>query len=237
MRRKSLTASIVAFVLLLSSYQSHAQKRAVEAGYRGSRYSFRDYHPKTIGKLGELPPTVLAELVSHLKSRLGERFYGALEFSWGEMIDLDELYRVEPYWKREEVGSYDLTFYFSDQKKGLKAFYSKIVLDARGHAIEEINLPDLANYPEKANLISVAQAMKIAADNGFVGSSKWPDFEYNEENESFAWVIHDGQEVKQKGVCPSSDDVFMIGHGPYRRIFIEAHTGRVLKTDCYSIVF
>jgi hypothetical protein len=234
MKRNLIRISTLLFIWSVFTFSSFGQEWNVDAGYRGSRYSFREYRPKTIRQLDEIPPPVLSRLITHLKGRLGERFYSKLKFGWGEVINLDELYRIEPYWKQERVGSYDLVFYFSDRRKGLKAFHSKIVLDGDGSVIDEINLPDIANQPQKANLISVDEAMRIAARNNFVGSKIWPSFEYNAETDSFAWVIHDSEPVTQKGICPSEN--IPIGHGPYRIISIEAHTGRILKKDCYSFL-
>ena len=231
----------VLLLSLLFSYgaiiPSHAQKGNVDAGYRGSRYSFREYRPVTINRLNDLPPVVSSHLETHLKQRLGTHFYSRLRFDWGESINLDDLYRTEPYWKTQKVGAYDLVFHFSDESKGLKAFYSKLLLDANGAVVDEINLPNLVSAPEKANLISVKEALRIAQKD-FAVQKIWPTFDYHRETDSFVWIIEDSEPVSQKGVCRSEDGLLslvLIGHGPYRRIFIEAHTGRILKRDCYSI--
>lgn len=233
--------SRIALVALLFSFSvtipSDAQERSVDAGYRGSRYSFRVYRPVTIRRLNELPSPVLSKLEAHLKERLGAKFYARLRFDWGDSINLDDLYRTEPYWKTEKVGAYDLVFHFSDESKGLKAFYSKLLLDANGVVMDEINLPDVANAPLKAKLIPAKQALKIAAQDNVEGRQIWPTFDYYRETDSFVWIIEDSEPVTKKGVCPSEDplvSLIQIGNGPYRRVFIEAHTGRILKRDCHS---
>ena len=235
-----IRALALLLVWLSVTAPAQEQKRDVEAGYRGSRYSFREYRPKTFRQLKELPPEVLANLSRHLEQRLGTQFYTKLEFSWGEAIDLNELHSVEPYWRNERVGSYDLVFSFSDRAKGLKAFYSKVVLDARGDIVEEINLPDIASQPQKMNLIPSTEALRIAAQTNFVGKKIWPSFDYYADTDSFVWIIEDSDPVTEKGACPSESDSFMsllsIGFGgPYRRLFIEAHSGHILKHDCYRI--
>jgi hypothetical protein len=219
---------------------SYAQERTVEAGYRGARYSFQVYKPVTIHQLNVLPANVVAKLTAYLKQRLGTQFYHRLKFDEGEAINLEELYRTEPTWKAEKVGSYDLVFHFSDEPNGLKAFYSKLLLDANGVVMEEINLPQIAGAPLKAKLISVKQALKIATQDGFVGQHLSPDFDYYANTDSFAWVIEDSEAITKPGICPSEvgpQSLPEVGHALYRRVFIEAHTGRILKRECYSFGF
>jgi hypothetical protein len=178
---------------------AHAQRRTVEAGYQGSRYSFRVYRPVTIHRLNELPSVVSSKLEVHLKQRLGVEFYSKLKFDWGDAINLDDLYRTEPYWKKEKVGAYDLVFHFSDESKGLKAFYCKLLLDANGDVMDELHLPAVASEPLKAKLIPAKQALEIASKNDFVGPHIWPTFDYYVETDSFVWIIEDSQPVTKKG--------------------------------------
>lgn len=66
-------ASITCIALLALSFSfgptitSYAQERTVDAGFRGTRYSFQIYKPFTIHQLNELPPIVLSKLTAHLK--------------------------------------------------------------------------------------------------------------------------------------------------------------------------
>src|SRR5947209_10327864 len=133
-------SAILILLVTFFLYPALGQRRAVDAGYRGDRYSFREYRPENIDHLNQLSPRILAKLIAHLKSRLGEQFYYKLNFAWGKKIDLTILYRAEPHWKNEKVGSDDLIFYFLEGKKGLRAFYSKIVVDLDGGGVVEIIL-------------------------------------------------------------------------------------------------
>ena len=218
-------SAILILLLMFFVYPAFGQKHSVDAGYRGDRYSFREYRPENINHLSQLPPGVLVKLIAHLKSRLSERFYYKLNFAWGKKIDLNELYRVEPSWKKNQVGSYDLTFYFSDRRKGLKAFYSKIVLDADGGVVEEISLPNIALYLQKAEIIPLNRAIALAEKNGFPRKRMSFDFEYNKELDSFTWIISDNQPVE----ADNQVEYAPIGLGTYRTIAIDATSGSVIK--------
>jgi len=200
---KQISIGIFTLILIigLSNYDIRAQCGGVDSGYRGSSYWFREYKEKYINKLSEIPQPALSKIVGHLKERLGEQFYKKLKFDGGDVIDLNELHRVEPYWKDQVVGTYVLLFYFSDKRKGLKAFYSKAIFDAEGKVVEEINYPVISNAPQKAKFIPVTDAMKIAYKNDFIGKHITPYFEYLPEFDSFAWEIHDGSEGTQDEKC------------------------------------
>jgi hypothetical protein len=212
-------------------------QRPVESGYQGSSYLFHSYRPGIIKKLNEVPSAVRAQLKSHLKERLGKSFYSKLEFDWGEKVDLAKLYEVEPYWKSERVATYSLIFHFSEKNKGLKAFYCRIGLDETGQVISEINLPKISEQPRKAKLIPSRDALVIASRNGFNPQSH-PRLDYNDDTDSLVWIIDDGDAKLTEKLCHENAliAIIAIGQGPIGRIYIEAHTGRVLKTDCYRII-
>jgi len=209
-------------------------QRLVDSGFRGSSYSFHSYRPRTIRGLEEIPATVISTLNSHLKDRLGEKFFSKLKFDWGEKVDLVELYKVEPYWKDWKVATYSVVFHFSDKSKGLKAFYCHIGLDEAGQVLDEINLPKISEQPQKAKILPVKNAIDIAGGVGFNPRST-PDFEYNEETDSFVWIFHDGTPRLTEKIC-TENSFLPFGQGPIARLIIEARTGKILKTNCYRIL-
>jgi hypothetical protein len=232
--RLTLLALIVIDLFVLTPH-SYAQKDGIDAGYRGARYSFRQYSPKDIRKLNEIRNPILSLMISQMKNRLGKHFYHRVRFDWGEAIDLNELYRVEPYWKTEDVGNYDLVFHFSDRSKGLKSFYFKILFDAEGK-IMDMSLPELNAQPQKSNLISVKQATAVALKANFLSQNVSAFFDYDRSAGSFIWIITDRAAVTERGICKNGEDMVLNGHGPWRQIIIEAHTGRILKKHCYNFL-
>ena len=214
-------------------------QRPVESGYRGLSYSFRTYRPQIITKLSEIPMTLKNQLMAHLIQRLGKDFYSKLKFDWCEKVNLNDLYSVEPIWGHEDIAAYTLIFHVSDKPRGLKSFYCRIGLDENGQVVNEINLPKISEQPQKAELISSRKALEIAQRNGFDRKSS-PHFDYKSATDSFVWVFRDGNPDLTKQICRENtsdlSNLLAIGSGPYGEIQIEAHTGRVLKIDCYRIV-
>jgi len=209
-------------------------QRLVDSGYRGSDYSFQSYRPSIVKRLDELPSAVIAHLKAHLKDRVGSNFYSKLKFDWGQRVDLDELYKIEPYWKTRKIAKYNLIFHFSKKTKGLKAFYCRIGLDESGGIVDEINLPKISEAPNKAKLITLRKAIEIANSNGFTPNA-YAEFSYYNETDSFVWILHDSSRKVTEKLCRDKM-IALIGQGPIGRMLIDANTGRVLGTNCYTII-
>ena len=81
--------------------------------YPGWTY-FGLYKPPNPQSLADIPESIRLELIAHLQKRLGESFYRRLEFAGGQVVDIDDLRRIDPSSMnyRWEVPAYDLHFTF-----------------------------------------------------------------------------------------------------------------------------
>lgn len=207
--------SLMSLLLLLTAEtRSYAQRSITKSSLTTN---FGKYKPREPISLNELPKAVRQRLEAHLTERLGAEFYSKLKLSGGQIVDFDELYRVEPDARNYKwtVFAYGLSFMFSEPKQGLKAYHARILLDAAGNVLEEIDLPEIAKHPEKATLISLAAARKLAAKNGFPLDKTRVEIYYDRELGSLIWEL----EYKLKGNMYVWVD---------RSIRIDAHTGRVI---------
>ena len=217
-----------AFLALSCSAQAFAQRCEVDSGFRGGYftvgYEQREF-VKLFRSLDEIPEEVRHRLNEHLREKLGQTFAYNLKFEEGQWLDLKNLRNQFPsvYEENTKLGSYDLLFSFSDPHKGLKSFFTKMVLNDDGSVNREIGLPDIASNPDKADIISCWDAYSIAAKNGFPGEISSASFEYSEEKKIFVWNITDTSET-------DADDPLMPRfNGTYRHIEIDANTGAVLR--------
>jgi uncharacterized membrane protein YkoI len=212
----SAKAVLIISLLLLTYQQTYAQTYSVTKGPEST--DFGKYKPKEPKSLDELPDPIKTKLVMHLKNRLGDAFYSKLEFSGGQVVDFEELRRVEPEsrnykWK---PFAYGLTFNLSEPEKGIKAYHARILLDSDGSIMQEIDLPEIARHPEKAQIISLAEAKEIAAKHKFSLTRARVELSYNSEIDSLVWTL----EYKLKG-----DRYVWVD----RVIRIEAQSGKVLS--------
>lgn len=154
-----------------------------------STKSFGYYHSKSPLSMYDLPDSIRIKLEAHLIDRLGADFYAKIKISGGQIIDLDRLYIVEkdavnykwtPY-------SYYLCFSFQDTTKGIGLYTAKIVLDKYGNVIEEIQLPNIKDNPDKATIISKEQAKIIATENKFYDENTYISISYDEQAGSITW--------------------------------------------------
>ncbi len=206
---------IILLLLVAPCYQAYGQ-RSVSKGPE-STY-FGNYKPREPKSLNELPEKIRGKVENHLKARLGDAFYSKLQLSGGQIVDFDELYRVEPDAKnyKWKIFAYSLSFLLAEPKKGIKAYHARILLDPEGNILQEIDLPEIAQYPEKANIISLAEAKKVAAKNKFHLNRSNAGIAYDNERGSLVWTL----EYKLKG-----DNYVWVD----RIIRIDAHSGEVLS--------
>ncbi len=229
--------SFVALTFLVLSCSSHAvaQTCEVDSGFRGDyfRVGYEQHElVKTFRSLDDVPEEVRNRLNEHLQERLGDIFAANLKFEEGQRLDLKNLRKQFPsvYEETAKLGSYDLTFYFSDPYKGLKAYFTKMVLNDDGSVNREIGLPEIASNPAKADIISCWDAYSIAANNGFPSQFSSASFDYSEEKKVFVWIITD-----TRGTEP--DNPLMPRYkGTYNNIEINANTGTVVRIYKETIV-
>ncbi|MBL8181894.1 MAG: hypothetical protein JNL64_09830 [Blastocatellia bacterium] len=231
----------VAVVAVCSFYffanETFGQKCGVDAGFRGSAYSIDRYKNRSLIKgvrnLNQIPMPARGKLIEHLRSKLGKKFFDRLKYDGGEWTDLEALKRESPsdYNRNAPMGAFDLRFTFSDSKKGLKYFYTKLVLDDDGSIREDIGLPDIGVHPEKARIISCRRAIEIAAINGFPKKAMSVSFDYSADADTFVWIVTDS-----RGTTPDESLLGLVGQGTYKKIVINANNGEVIRVYKETII-
>ena len=210
-------AKLLLVVALCScNHYVFAQKRSISYGNPSPvGVSLGRYTPKTFKAMNALPEGLRVKAVNHLRERLGDEFYSRLKFVSGSSIDIEEYFRINPgtKWK---VHSYELVFRYADSRRGLKEYYARTRLDSNGEVIEEIDLPEVSKFPNKANIISVDAAADIAKSRGFESKTMNIDIRYDEDAGSLVWII---ETFAREDRYTSSTRVLVV----------DAHSGQILK--------
>jgi hypothetical protein len=226
MRTLKLFTSAV--LVLFCCTQAGAQKCDVVSGFRGSGFRVGYEHRelrKVFRALDEIPRNVRARLEEYLELKVGSAFRQKLRFEEGQWLDREKLKEQFPivYEENENLGSYDLTFFFSDPEKGLRAFYSEMRLNEDGSVNSEINLPDIAFDFSRAEIISCQVAYSIAAMQGFEVEYCSARFDYSEEQKSFVWIVSDSRRAEPDNL------LFQTFRGTYKSVDVNANTGAVIR--------
>lgn len=230
-----LTLLTIVFVTSLASIANSQDiknfgKCPVEYGYQGTFNFAKDSKARvTFEKLKEISPTVRNRIMEQLNARVGSVFVKRLELDFGYAHDFDIAGDLSAS-DSERIDGYDMVFYFSDKGRGLSAFRFKVVADGSGRIIDDLSLPDIASDPKRAELVSCKEAREIAAKNGFPLSRTSIYFIYDWDSHSFTWMLSDN-----KAVEPDEPSWFR-GKGTFRKMLIEAHTGKVLKIFKETII-
>lgn len=240
---KLIQIFLLMFFGLVLAQQVVARSCDVDSGFRGTVFSFDRYANrdlvKPIGKLEDLPTDVRGKLYAHLTAKLGKTFLKRLKYDGGEWLDLVALRkRAGDSWKADSsVGAYDLLFHFSDRSRGLKHFYTKISLSDDGSVARDIGLPNINFDPSKAVIISCENAISIAEEKGFPKTVQRVNFDYSPTDDAFVWVISDSRPVESDTTDNNVLDLVQIGQRSYRKIEINANTGKVLRVYKKTIIF
>jgi hypothetical protein len=176
------------------------------------------YEPRNPRSLDEIPEPIKVQVVAHLKARLGEDFYRRLGFSGGQIVDIEELHRINPdsYNYRWEVHAFDLHFTFHMPEIGLDSYSAQIKLRPDGSVLHEIDLPNFTADPSKLRFITLAAALQVAQSKGFKINKVSAEIAYDTKADALVWRL---SEV-------AHDDGLNI---LYKNIDIYAHTGSVAK--------
>jgi hypothetical protein len=222
MRITKLLLLLLAFALAEVA-PIRAQGCPVEYGFQGA-YNFprKTQSSVTVRKLNEISQAVKGNIEDQLKVRVGVEFFTKLRFDHGYARDFDAATALKAD-ESERIDGYDFVFKFADEKNGLKAYRFKVIADRIGKIIDDLALPDIASHPNKANLISCRDALLIAAKNNFPTERILIYFDYDSKNASFTWSVYD-----RRAVLPDNS-LFAIGKGTFRKMLIEAQTGKVLR--------
>ncbi len=181
---------------------------------------FGDYEPRKAKSLEDVPEPVRTRLVTHLKERLGEQFYSTLHLSGGQIVDFAEFHRLDPDWRdyKWEVFAYRLHFRFSLPEKGIEYYTASIRLRGDGSIIEEIDLPNIAEHPERAHFVSLSTALQTATAAGF-DISRLFNFEIQYRPKDDRCVYTFEQLTRQEPPMLY-----------YKCLDVDAHTGKQLRT-------
>ncbi len=219
MKSNNSTKYLLLAVLFFGSHEVMGQKRSISFGNSSpSSIEMGAYEPRSFKSLDALPANIRLKIENHLRERFGNEYYSKLVFVSGAVIDLSELYRIEPNAKNYQwkIPSYELVFKYADPKKGLKKYYARVRLDSNGDVMAEINLPEVSKYPPKANLISVDRAIGIAKERGLKPKDMNIRILYDEAVGSLVWIINS---FAGEDEYTSTDRV----------IRIDAHSAEILK--------
>jgi len=199
-------------------------------GYQGSYNFAKDSKASTgIKNLKEIDPNVQKVIEDQLVERVGSIFAKRLNLRYGYAKDFDQSGGLMAS-DSQRIDAYDMVFEFSNKDKGLSSFRFKVVTDASGGLIEKLALPDISSDPGKGLLVSCEDARKTAAKNGFPFDRTSIYFVYDWDSKSFVWMLSDNKAVEPD--LPLG----LEGKGTYRKMLIEAHTGKVLKIYKETIV-
>ncbi len=207
---------LCAFQLLMFAHVAIGQQITKRVGI----VSLYPYQPNAISGLNQLPPTINEKLAKYLVDRLGNEFLSKLEFSYGSVVNFDDLYRVNPGARdyQWQVFAFKIGFTFSDRNVGIKLYEAEVWLDKNGDIVREIDLPSVGKNPEKARLISVREAKKISNQHKF--RPERVELVYREKKDSIAWRMvrynegttwwlyisaHSGEGLEKVGMTPIVD--------------------------------
>ncbi|GAB2944059.1 hypothetical protein GCM10027048_06070 [Hymenobacter coalescens] len=173
---------------------------------------------KPIKSLAELPDNVRYKLTGYMNDWLGEAVYLQVRFLEGRAVDVDSLLkqRNDIQWT---VCSYYLCFAFQDA-------VAQVGLDKWGQTLNELTLPDVRRYPDRAGLISKAAALQMARRRGVIRRDDLPEsisteLSYASEPGILRWIIT----VRRRKTDYASD---------IQRIVLNAHNGAVLRIRKYE---
>ncbi len=210
---RAIICAIFAATTAIADVSTHVQKDA------RIRF-FGDYKPRETKSLEDVPEPARTRLVTHLKQRLGERFYSTLHLSGGQIVDFAEFHRIDPTWKefKREVFAYNLHFRFRLPAKGIEYYTASIRLRTDGSVIEEIDLPNIVKHPERADFVSLSTAIQTATAAGFdIPRLDNVQIEYRPKDDRCVYTFE--QLTHHEGIKLS-----------YKCLDVDAHTGKKLRT-------
>ena len=176
------------------------------------------YDPPAPTNWLSIPEPARSRIIAHLKNRLGDDFYAELSLVGGQIIDFKTLREKEPNSKdyEWEVPAYHLVLRFSRPEIGIEYYEACVDCWSDGAIIHEIDLPEIAKHPDRAQFISTTKAVEIAGQRGFDHSKMTMEIAYQED--LGVCIYRFRQLTRHEGVR-----LF------YKCIDIDAHCGTVAK--------
>ncbi|MBA6262711.1 hypothetical protein [Colwellia sp. Bg11-12] len=209
--------SLLALSIMMSSAFAGVKKVEPITSYGGFTY-FGSYEPEKPKSPLDIPKNIRSQLIQHLVKRLGSEFYSSLTFNGGQIVNIGELYEMEPNVKNHEweVHSFDLHFELSKPEIGIQSYIAQIQLRQDGSIINEINLPDFSKNPEKLKIYSLSDAYNKSQESGFDTEHVNVTLAYDTKTDNLVWKFE--QRTYDDGLT-------MV----YKNIEISAHSGEIIK--------
>jgi tetratricopeptide (TPR) repeat protein len=175
------------------------------------------YIPAEITNADQLPVAIQQKLTHYLIDRLGEDYYRRLSFVNAQLVDFDELKRINPgasqyQW---EVFAYSVAYRISDLDNGIAAYEGTVELNANGKVIGELQFPFIRQNPEKARFVSLASARLHAIERGMAPDDV--DLRYSTKDDALVFGFR--QQLSPNHSVNIST----------RSVEVSAHTGEVLR--------
>jgi hypothetical protein len=226
MQRLLLRALLILVVAWASAIVAHANAFKSPLDYvEGPKSSIYtgSYRAEELRSFGDLPADVQAKLTTHLTERFGENYFRRLSVSDGQIVDHEEMHRIDPGTKNYQwtVFAYRVGFRISAPEKGIKEYNGYIELNRDGSILREIEFPNVAIVPWKAEFVSFASAMHTAESLGATVAQA--RVQYCREEDAIVFVL---QEAFRPGLV--SENV--------RSITINAHSGAVLSDKRHLLI-
>ena len=166
------------------------------------------YQPRKIVSLGELPAGIQAKAKTELTARVGEEFLRRLHFAGGEIVDLDELHRVNPASRRfsPAVPTYLLRFDFSSPEVGIRRYTVSLVMRRDGSLLRGIDVPAVGTEPAKLGLKPLPEVSAEMARRGLIDpATTTATVTYDRARDALVWHFEQtlpgsGPEVKTRVV-------------------------------------
>lgn len=214
----SMRCCKVVAILVLLANESEACDVQPKVHKDSGIYSLGGYHPPVPKEWASIPEPVRSQITTHLKNRLGDAFYAKLSLVGGQVIDFKALRDKDPNSRnyRWEVPAYVLHLRFSLPELGIEYYDAQIECRSDGSVMKEIDLPEIAKHPERAQFVSTSKAFGIARQEGFDLAKTEAELDYRVD----------------PGVCVFSFRQLTSHDGPllsYKCLDIDAHNGKIIK--------
>jgi hypothetical protein len=117
--------------------------------------------------------------------------YARLQFTGGQIVDIDRLYKVEPDAREYEwvIPTYLLHFEITFGDDPAERFCAEIALDADGRVLDDIGLPRTADDPLKIAVVSKAKALQAAATHDVPIGRAGVELAYAPTFDCLEWLV------------------------------------------------
>ena len=158
------------------------------------------YDSREISDIKDLPAQVRNALAAHLNGRLG-KYAGSLKFERAFYVDVDGYFSRHPDEERRPSWpySYDVQFTLRLSGDGPVDYCAQIGLDQSGGVLHEINLPNLAMFPELGTVLGASRLLDLAETLGVPVERATLDLKYDDTSQVLEYRVEYGVDPKEDG--------------------------------------